>query len=66
MDNQKLLSVKQLAIMLNLPASTIYFKLKERGQHAIPRVRLGKHYRFSPSDIEMWLNQQKNNSRIEA
>jgi len=52
MDEQRLLSVEELAERLSLPKSWIYSRTRT-GQ--IPVVRAGKYCRFSLSEVINWL-----------
>ena len=47
-----LLSIGQVAILLQIPKSTIYQWIK---QNKLISIRLGKHRRFHQSDIEKFL-----------
>jgi len=52
--NDPLLSVEQLADMLGVPARTIHAWRYRR--KAPPGIRLGKHLRFRRSDVEQWID----------
>jgi excisionase family DNA binding protein len=52
-----LLSVKELAEMLQVPVRTIYdWRYRGLGPTSI---RLGRHVRYEPNEIERWLNTQR-------
>lgn len=51
---EKLLSVHQVARMLNVAEATIY--RKARAAH-LPTVRVGRLWRFPQTRLERWLNQ---------
>ena len=44
MNEEKLLTVKELAQKLNLPSGTIYYWLS---RNEIPHLKIGRHHRFS-------------------
>lgn len=53
----QLLSVEQLADLLQVPVSTIYFW---RHQGAGPRaIRVGRYVRFDTADVTAWLKARK-------
>lgn len=54
-DNQ-LLSTEQLSEYLNVPTATIRDWCYKR---KIPFVKVGRHVRFRPSDVEKWLSERK-------
>lgn len=52
----KLLSPKELADVLGVPVKTIYdWNLKGTGPKY---VRVGRHVRYRPADVEAWLADQ--------
>jgi excisionase family DNA binding protein len=53
----KLLSVTDLAEMLNVPVRTIY-EWRHRRQGPRP-IRMGRHLRFDPADVAKWLEARK-------
>lgn len=52
-----LLSVPELASMLQVPVQTIY-RWRHRGEGPRP-IRVGRHLRFDPADVERWLEARK-------
>lgn len=46
----KMLTVKELAGILNVPASWVYARTCAAGKESIPHVRVGKYIRF-PEDL---------------
>lgn len=51
--NEPLWTVEQLAEFLGVPVRTIYaWRYKRKGP---PALRVGKHVRFRPADVERWL-----------
>ena len=68
MDNQKqnrwglepLLDVRELAEYLGVPVSTVYdWRTNGRGPAA---YRVGKHLKFTVSDVRAWVEQQRDPS----
>lgn len=53
-DNQ-LLSVDRLSKFLDVPAATIRDWVYKR---LIPFVKVGRHIRFTPSDVQRWLSER--------
>jgi excisionase family DNA binding protein len=57
---QPLMSVKELAELLQVSVRTIYdWRYRGLGPTAI---RVGRHVRYEPDEIERWLIVQRNNS----
>lgn len=57
-----LLSVQELASLLKVPVQTIYY-WRYRGDGPKP-IRVGKHLRFDPADVERWLEHRKGASAL--
>lgn len=53
-DNQ-LLSIKRLSEYLDVPAMTIRDWVYKR---RIPFLKVGRHVRFQPSDVQRWLSER--------
>ncbi|HEY2666902.1 MAG TPA: helix-turn-helix domain-containing protein [Actinomycetota bacterium] len=53
----RLLSVGELAEMLQVPVNTVY-QWRHRGEGPRP-IRLGRHLRFDPVDVARWLETRK-------
>jgi excisionase family DNA binding protein len=57
---QPLMSVKELAELLQVSVKTIYdWRYRGLGPTAI---RVGRHVRYEPDEIERWLDLQRSNS----
>lgn len=50
--NDNLLTVNQVAEMLNVPASRIYDRWREWG---LPMYRVGQQLRCDPAELEAWI-----------
>jgi len=53
----RLLSVDELAELLQVPVKTIY-RWRHRGEGPDP-IRVGRHLRFDPADVKRWLDARK-------
>ena len=50
MSAKRLVDVKELAAILNVPISWIYERTRQ-GQDVIPHIKLGKYVRFDPEEV---------------
>jgi excisionase family DNA binding protein len=57
----KLLTVKDVAEILNFSTSKIYKLIKD---NKINYIRIGTDYRFAPEDVAQWLNKNKSKQNI--
>lgn len=54
-DSRPLLSSQQLADLLGVPIQTVYdWATKGKGPR---RIRVGKHTRYRPADVDAWLDE---------
>jgi excisionase family DNA binding protein len=53
--SDRLLDVKQVAALLNVPESWIYQHVRARAEEKLPHFKLGKYIRFSAKAITHWL-----------
>lgn len=51
------LTARELAAALQVPVSWVYAQTCRLGLDSIPRVRLGKGYRFDLADVVRWLKE---------
>ncbi|PKN64112.1 MAG: hypothetical protein CVU57_16185 [Deltaproteobacteria bacterium HGW-Deltaproteobacteria-15] len=58
-DSAPLLTVGQMAAVLQVPRSWLYGKTRFRGPGSIPRVQVGKYVRFNPHAVMQWLKGQQ-------
>jgi len=57
-----LLTVEQLAALLQIPVSTIYqWRYLNQGP---PGFKVGRHLRFEKSDVEAWLDTLRSKERL--
>jgi excisionase family DNA binding protein len=52
-----LLSVNEVAALLQIPPKTLY-QWRFRGEGP-PAIRIGRHLRFDPRDLERWVESHK-------
>jgi excisionase family DNA binding protein len=53
----QLLSVQEVARLLQVPVGTIY-QWRHRGEGPKP-IRIGRHLRFDPGDVTTWVEARK-------
>jgi excisionase family DNA binding protein len=51
----RLLDVKEAAVLLNVPESWIYQHVRTRAEDKLPHKKLGKYIRFSAQALTQWL-----------
>lgn len=56
-DKSDLITIKQVAEFLNLAEKTVY-RMANDGE--IPAFKIGGSWRFKRSEVEGWLEQQRN------
>jgi excisionase family DNA binding protein len=54
-----LLTVSEVANLLNVPVSWVYEHTRKKCINRIPGFRLGKYWRFRDDDILQWLERQR-------
>lgn len=59
MQPRALLSVEEVAELLQVPVSWVYERTRARGLNRIPGFRLGKYWRFDEADVRAWLERQR-------
>lgn len=62
MPNEQLMNVRQVAEFLQLNQTTVYAWAQ---QGVLPGYKLGRNWRFRPSEIEAWLEEQRQAQTIE-
>lgn len=58
-DFDTLLTIQEVAELLQVPSSWVYQRTRRRATNRIPGFRLGKYWRFRASDVMVWLEQQR-------
>ena len=56
----ELLTLAEMAGKLKVPVSWLYSRTRDKGDGAIPRLKVGKYLRFSESDVMEWLMERQN------
>jgi excisionase family DNA binding protein len=51
----QLLTIEEVADLLNVPVSWVYGKTRRRSVDRIPGFRLGKYWRFREADVLTWI-----------
>jgi excisionase family DNA binding protein len=59
----KLLSVEDVAALLQVPVSWVYERTRRRGRDRLPGFHLGKYWRFDEGEVRAWLEQQRGGDR---
>lgn len=55
----ELLTVQQVAELLQVPVSWVYGRMRKRSLERLPGYRLGKYWRFDKEEVLSWLAQQR-------
>lgn len=58
-EGTQLLTVGEVAEMLQVPVSWVYGRMRKRCADRIPGFRLGKYWRFSEQDVTAWLQARR-------
>ena len=59
-----LLTVNQVAELLQVPVSWVYDRTRSRGVDRLPGFRLGKYWRFDEGEVLVWLKRQRSGRRV--
>ena len=54
----ELLTVRQVAELLQVPVSWVYGRMRKRSLERLPGYRLGKYWRFDKEEVLAWLAEQ--------
>jgi excisionase family DNA binding protein len=54
-----LLTVEEVAELLQVPVSWVYERTRRRNVNRIPGFRLGKYWRFRSEDVLAWIERQQ-------
>jgi excisionase family DNA binding protein len=65
-DQYRLMTIQEVADLLQVPVSWVYGHTRLRSANRIPGIRLGKYWRFERADIAAWIeaNRRKHHSRV--
>ncbi len=61
-----LLTVEEVAEMLQVRPSWVYEHTRRRAVDRIPGFRLGKYWRFREADVRVWIERQRAGGRASA
>jgi excisionase family DNA binding protein len=65
-DSSRLLTVEDVAELLQVPVSWVYERTRVRGVIRLPGFRLGKYWRFRESEVLAWLDRQRSGDPMGA
>ena len=57
MENQELLTIKEMAQRLKVPLSWLYSRTRIKNSD-FPVIRLGKYCRFNPDTVMKWIEKE--------
>lgn len=60
--DQHLLTVREVADLLQVPVSWVYGRMRKRSNDRMPGYRLGKYWRFDQAEVIAWLARQRANA----
>jgi excisionase family DNA binding protein len=58
-DDGRLMTVQEVAEMLQVKPSWVYQRTRRRNLNRIPGIRLGKYWRFKREEILGWIDQNR-------
>ena len=62
-DRERLLTIQQVAELLQVPVSWVYGRTRRRSTERLPGIRLGKYWRFREGEIHAWVESQRGGHR---
>ncbi len=54
-QQSELLTVRQVAELLQVPVSWVYGRMRKRSLEQLPAYRLGKYWRFDRNEVLAWV-----------
>lgn len=60
-QNSELLTVHQVAELLQVPVSWVYGRMRKRSLERLPAYRLGKYWRFDRNEVLAWVERHQVN-----
>jgi len=60
-QQSELLTVRQVAELLQVPPSWVYRRMRKRSLERLPAYRLGKYWRFDRNDVLAWVERHQVN-----
>jgi excisionase family DNA binding protein len=61
-EESHLLTVHEVATMLQVPVSWVYGRMRKRSVDRLPGYRLGKYWRFREAEVLAWIELQRRDS----
>jgi excisionase family DNA binding protein len=61
-EESHLLTVHEVATMLQVPVSWVYGRMRKRSVERLPGYRLGKYWRFREAEVLAWVESQRRDS----
>jgi excisionase family DNA binding protein len=61
-----LLTVQEVAELLQVPASWVYERVRKRSLERLPGYRLGKYWRFREAEVLTWVERHRAGARSNA
>lgn len=61
-QQSELLTVSQVAELLQVPVSWVYGRMRKRSLERLPAYRLGKYWRFRQEEVLAWIESQRRGS----
>jgi len=58
-EGSRLLTVHEVATMLQVPVSWVYGRMRKRSVERLPGYRLGKYWRFRQDEVLAWIESQR-------
>ena len=62
-QQSELLTVRQVAELLQVPVSWIYGRMRKRSLERLPAYRLGKYWRFDREQVLAWVARHQTNRK---
>jgi excisionase family DNA binding protein len=63
-EESHLLTVHEVATMLQVPVSWVYGRMRKRSVERLPGYRLGKYWRFREAEVLAWIESQRRDSHV--
>jgi excisionase family DNA binding protein len=57
----ELMTVQQVAELLQVPVSWVYGRMRKRSVERLPAYRLGKYWRFDKEEVLAWVARHQTN-----
>jgi excisionase family DNA binding protein len=59
--NSELLTVRQVAELLQVPVSWVYGRMRKGALERLPGYKLGKYWRFDREEVVAWVTRHQTN-----